>query len=296
MLYPNARTFINAPSRAIALMGMSNVGKTRLGSILRRESWFHYSVDYRIATAHLREIILDTLKAEMMKSPTLARHLRDEAVSVDLGVSFGNLSALSHYLGMLGDPGMGGLAYDVFRHRQSQHRRAEIAAIRDLTTFITRARQIYDYPDFLFDASGSLCELIDPADPADPLLELITRNTLLVHIAAGEDHKARLIEAARTHPKPLYYRPEFLDGAVAEFLDQTGLETIEQAEPEAFTRWVFPRLLAARGPRYQAIAGHGVTVSADDVAQVRDEQDFLALVAEAIDRRVMPSTMPIFDL
>ncbi|WGM40021.1 hypothetical protein [Caulobacter sp. NIBR1757] len=281
MLYPNARTFLNAPSRTIALMGMSNVGKTRLGGLLPRESWFHYSVDYRLATAHLRETILDTLKAEMMNSPTLARHLRDEAMSVDLGISFSNLSVLSHYLGMLGDPARGGLAPDVFRYRQAQHRQAEIAAVQDMTTFITRARQIYDYPDFLFDASGSLCELIDPADPADPLLGLITRNTLLVHIVAGEAHEAGLIEAARTHPKPLYYRPEFLDAAVAEFLEQTGLEAIEQAQPEAFTRWVFPRLLAARRPRYEAIARHGVTVLAEDAAQVGDERDFLTLVAEA---------------
>jgi hypothetical protein len=38
-------------------------------------------------------------------------------------------------------------------------------------------------------------------------------------------------------------------------------------------------------PRYEAIARpHGYTVSSEDVAQVRDEADFLALVESAIAR------------
>ncbi len=285
MLYANAQAFLDAPHKAVTLMGMSNVGKTRMGGLLPRGSWFHYSVDYRLATAHLREAILDVLKAEMMKSPVLARHLRDEAMCVDLDVSFGNLSVLSHYLGMLGDPERGGLEQDVFRQRQDSHRAAEIAAVGDVITFVKRAREVYGYPNFLLDASGSLCELIDPLAPADPLLELVTKTTLLVYIAADEAHEARLIEAARAHPKPLYYRPEFLDAAIPEFLALNGLGRIEEADPQAFTRWVFPRLLAARRPRYEAIARHGVIVSAQEAAAVRDERDFLLLVADAIDRR-----------
>lgn len=285
MLYPNARAFLDAPHKAVTLMGMSNVGKTRLGGLLPRSSWFHYSVDYRLATAHLREAILDTVKCEMMKNPRLARQLRDEAVGVELGVSFANLSALSHYLGMLGDPSRGGLTEAAFRNRQAQHRAAEIAAVRDLTTFITRGREVYGYPNFLMDASGSLCELIDVAAPADPLIEVITANTLLVYIAADEAHEARLIEAAQSHPKPLYYRPEFLDETLAEYFREFGLAHTEQIEPEAFTRWIFPRLLAARRPRYETIARLGCVVSAQSVSMVRDEQDFLSLVADAVDHR-----------
>jgi len=48
-------------------------------------------------------------------------------------------------------------------------------------------------------------------------------------------------------------------------------------------RWVFPRLLDARLPRYDAIVReHGYAVSAADVAGVRDEADFLALVEGAV--------------
>lgn len=56
-------------------------------------------------------------------------------------------------------------------------------------------------------------------------------------------------------------------------------------DPDAFTRWIFPRLFRSRLPRYEAIAGpHGYTLTSAEVAQVRDEQDFLALLETAIER------------
>ncbi len=55
-------------------------------------------------------------------------------------------------------------------------------------------------------------------------------------------------------------------------------------DPDAFTRWVFPRLFRARVPRYEEIARQGYTVTSREVAQVRDEQDFLSLLESAIAR------------
>ena len=55
-------------------------------------------------------------------------------------------------------------------------------------------------------------------------------------------------------------------------------------EPDAFTRWVFPRLFHSRIPRYEAIAKSGYTVTSEEVAQVRDETDFLQLLETAIAR------------
>ena len=52
---------------------------------------------------------------------------------------------------------------------------------------------------------------------------------------------------------------------------------------QAFTRWIFPRLFYSRIPRYEAIAKpHGYTVTSEEVAQVRDQQDFLQLLETAI--------------
>lgn len=59
-----------------------------------------------------------------------------------------------------------------------------------------------------------------------------------------------------------------------------------EIDPDDFTRWVFPRLFHSRVPRYQAIAApHGYTVSSPEVAQIRDEADFLELVEQAIARK-----------
>ncbi len=59
-----------------------------------------------------------------------------------------------------------------------------------------------------------------------------------------------------------------------------------EIDPDDFTRWVFPRLFHSRVPRYEAIARpHGYTVGSTEVAQVRDERDFLQLLEQAIARK-----------
>ena len=93
-------------------------------------------------------------------------------------------------------------------------------------------------------------------------------------------------ERAQADPKPLYYRPQFLEAAVRDYLDIHGLEFVAEIDPDDFTRWVFPRLFHARVPRYEAIARpYGYTVSSEEVAGVRDERDFLSLLEQAISRR-----------
>ena len=49
-------------------------------------------------------------------------------------------------------------------------------------------------------------------------------------------------------------------------------------------QWVFPSLVAHRRPRYEAISRrHGYTVEARAAEGVRDEADFLDLVAGILD-------------
>ena len=53
---------------------------------------------------------------------------------------------------------------------------------------------------------------------------------------------------------------------------------------------MFPRLFHSRVPRYEVIARpHGYTVTSHEVAAVRDEQDFLDLLENAIARRASES-------
>jgi len=62
MLFDDASSFISAPRHALTVFGMSGVGKTWLSSTLRRNEWFHYSLDYRIGTRYMGEHIVDNFK------------------------------------------------------------------------------------------------------------------------------------------------------------------------------------------------------------------------------------------
>ena len=56
-------------------------------------------------------------------------------------------------------------------------------------------------------------------------------------------------------------------------------------DPDAFIRWTYARALAARQPRYAALAQRGVTVEAAEAAAVVTPDDFTDLIAHAIDRK-----------
>ena len=84
----------------------------------------------------------------------------------------------------------------------------------------------------------------------------------------------------------MYYRPEFLVAKWAEFKRLNGVARDEDVDPAAFGAWGFEALLRDRLPRYQALADtFGYTIEAEELAGVRDGQDFLALVGKAISRR-----------
>ncbi|MGL4675538.1 MAG: hypothetical protein ACRCXK_11835, partial [Wohlfahrtiimonas sp.] len=165
--------FLEQNNQRIALMGMSGVGKTTLSNLLPKNEWFHYSIDYRIGTRYLHEEITDLLKIEAMKSPALAKLLRNDSIFISPNVTFDNLSAISMFIGMVGALDKGGLPLDEFLARLQAHRTAEIKAMEDTKTFINRATNIYGYPNFICDFSGSVCELDAPEviqDVADECL------------------------------------------------------------------------------------------------------------------------------
>ncbi|HEX5636321.1 MAG TPA: ATPase, partial [Gammaproteobacteria bacterium] len=80
------------------------------------------------------------------------------------------------------------------------------------------------------------------------------------------------------------YRPDFLREQLAIYLKENNLQFAAQMNPDEFTRWVFPRLFHSRIPRYEKIAELGYTVTSEEVAQVRDEKDFLQLLETTIAR------------
>ena len=128
---------------------------------------------------------------------------------------------------------------------------------------------------------GSLCELDEPS-----VIDLLVEHTLILYIqVTDKEEEQKLIARAQSDPKPLYYRPAFLKEQLDIYLQENGLSYAAELDPDEFTRWIFPRLFHSRIPRYEAIAKpHGYTVTSQEVAQVRDEADFLALLETVIER------------
>ena len=290
LIYDSPAAWLEAPEKRLAVFGMSGLGKTRLASILRAQGqWYHYSIDYRIGTAYMGEHIADNLKRQAMQVPFLAELLRSDSIYIGSNISFGNLAPLSTFLGKPGDPALGGLPFDEYMRRQALHRRAEVNALLDTPSFVVRARDLYEYPHFIADTGGSICEVVDPEDRADEVLATLSSQCLMVWIEGPESHTAELIRRFDRDPKPMYYKPEFLLPLWQGWLNEQGL-TAETADPNAFIRYAYAHAMAHRAPLYAAMARNwGVTVTAAEVEGVRDAQDAIAMVATALGRTRAPT-------
>ncbi len=274
----NAQEFRDLEHKSITLLGMSGVGKTFLSNILRKSDWFHYSGDYRIGTRYLNEPILDNIKIKAMQVPFLRDLLRSDSIYINNNITIDNLDVVSSFLGKIGDPELGGLPLEEFKHRQQLFNDAEVAAMKDVPEFIKKARQIYGFNHFINDAGGSICELED-----DSLLDMLAENTIFIYIQANEEDEKRLISRATAAPKPMYYRAAYLDEQLGIYMQENDLEYVAMVNPDEFVRWVFPRLFYSRIPRYEEIAQkYGYTIKTEDLYKIKTESDFLALVEKAL--------------
>jgi hypothetical protein len=272
--------FLAWPHKAITLLGMSGVGKTTLAYKLPSSKWFHYSGDYRIGTKYLAEPILDNIKRQAMKVDFLRELLRSDSIYIASNVTFHNLQPVSTFLGKIGRTDLGGLPVTEFKRRQRLHRDAEISAMRDVAEFIGKAQEIYGYDHFINDAGGSLVELDDAATE-----NTLAEHTLILYLKADEDMERELVRRAVSNPKPLYYNEKFLDRKLIEYVSEAELDGPDSIIPDEFVRWIFPALVAHRRPKYEALAQrHGYTINARMIEAVTNENDFLELVASALDR------------
>ena len=273
-----AQEFIDWKSKRITLLAMSGAGKTTLANKLPKSKWYHYSGDYRIGTKYLKEPILDNIKRQAMSVPFLRELLRADSLYIKSKISFDNLTAVSSYLGKLGDAEKGGLSLKEFKHRQNLHRIAEIEAMKDVPAFIHNAEDIYGYHNFINDAGGSVCELDCPE-----ALDILAENTLIIYIKIPPELEQTIIDRAKSDPKPLYYREAFLDENLEKFLAEKAMASADDISPDEFVSWVFPELFKSRVPRYEAIADkYGYTICGNDMAKVKTEDDFIALIAAAL--------------
>jgi len=268
-------------NKKVTLLGMSGVGKTYLSSMLRDSHWFHFSGDYRIGTRYLDEPILDMIKQQAMQVPFLNELLRNDWIYIRNNIKVHDLGPVLSFVGKLGNPELGGVELDDFVKHQALYREAEVATMFDVPDFIEKAQSIYGYQHFINDVGGSLCELDE-----EGVIETLAEHTLMLYIqVTNKEEEEKLIARAQSAPKPLYYRAEFLQEQLAVYLKENKLQYAAEMDPDEFTRWVFPRLFHSRIPRYEKIAKQGYTVTSEEVAKVKNEEDFLKLLEAAIARQ-----------
>ena len=283
-LYPTAEAYLDAPAKRVLLFGMSGLGKTHLARMLRASGeWFHYSVDYRIGTRYMGELIADDFKRHAMRVPYLRELLLSDSIFIGSNITFENLAPLSNYLGKPGAPSRGGLPFEEYSRRQSQHHAAEVAALLDTRRFIERAQEIYGYPHFVCDTGGSICEVVDPDDPSDPVMGALASDLLPVWIEGTDAHADALAARFERAPKPMCYRAEMLAPIWEAWLAEHGPEA--RVDPDAFVRHAYRRAIAERRPRYAAMSRWGVTVPAEEAAAAGTPEAFDAMIARALARR-----------
>jgi hypothetical protein len=282
MLYPTAKAWRDAERRKVVVFGMSGLGKTHLASLLRATGdWFHYSIDYRIGTRYLGELIADNAKAEAMKVPFLRELLLSDSIYIGSNITFDNLRPVATWLGKPGDPAKGGLPMSEYAKRQEAFRQAEIAALMDTAHFAARAQDLYGYSHFICDTGGSICEWVDPEDEDDPLLTALSEECLLVWIKGDEAHTQELIRRFDRAPKPMAYQPAFLARTWDAYLKEKDLAE-DRVDPDDFIRWTYAQALAHRQPRYEAMADWGITITPDEITALETEADFTDLIANRL--------------
>ena len=280
MIYKNKKDWETSTNKRVSLLGMSGLGKTKLSNMLQSTfSWFHYSVDYRIGTRYLDEHIVDNFKQEAMKNVFLRDLLLSDSIYISSNLNFNNLSPLSTYLGKPGSEDLGGIDFNLYKKRQKQHREAEILSVMDTNKFIEKSNNIYGYQNFVCDTSGSICEVVNPEDPNDPLLNHLSKNTLIILIKGDEKHKDQLIKRFKANPKPIYYNENFLNEKWSNFKNINNVDN-KNVDPNKFILYCFKDLLDHRIPIYDSIAKNwGITINADDISKVKNEKDFINLVS-----------------
>ena len=280
MIYKNKKDWETSTNKRVSLLGMSGLGKTKLSNMLQSTfSWFHYSVDYRIGTRYLDEHIVDNFKQEAMKNVFLRDLLLSDSIYISSNLNFNNLSPLSTYLGKPGSEDLGGIDFNLYKKRQKQHREAEILSVLDTNKFIEKSNNIYAYQNFVCDTSGSICEVVNPEDPNDPLLNHLSKNTLIILIKGDKKHKDQLIKRFKANPKPIYYNENFLTEKWSSFKNINNVDN-KNVDPDKFILYCFEDLLDHRLPIYDSIAKNwGITINADDISKVKNEKDFINLVS-----------------
>ena len=151
-------------------------------------------------------------------------------------------------------------------------------------TSSTRRRDIYGYPHFVNDTSGSICELED--DPGT--LEVLAEHSLILYLRADDSMEDELDSSARwRHPEAAVLPGRVLRGAKLDALPARRTASTHRRGHRSGSRsssWIFPE---ARRPSQAPVSGARRSATATrsrraTIEGVRDESDFHELVVGAL--------------
>ena len=284
MRFNSGQEFIDSANKTIVFIGMSGVGKTFTANLLPKDQWSRYSVDYHIGANYLYQDIAEnfTDKAgDKAYIDDLVSHGSIDSEGKPL-IAIDNIYAVSAYLGMLGDSAQGGLSEDEFRLRLAKHNDAEISAMIGLV----KAKSTEPEMNLVIDPSGSLCEIIDFDNADDSVIKMLEDNCTVIYIHSDETHLDVLAQRQKRDPKPLFYRPDFLDKHLPELPKELMVDSLSSARPSDVASSLFPRLLRERKQRYEKLADKiGYTINMDESFQLKSEDDLMVAIAKAIDSK-----------
>ena len=107
----------------------------------------------------------------------------------------------------------------------------------------------------------------------------MAEDTLIILIKGSRKHKEQLIKRFKKDPKPIYYNEDFLNKKWSNFKDEFKVSN-SNVDPDKFILYCFEELLDYRTPIYNSIAKNwGITIDADDISKVKNENDFIDLVS-----------------
>lgn len=218
-------------------MGVSGVGKSRMARLLNDVipgGVRAYSIDEAIWCTP------SPLRTDFIKWAEVNRQdIRN--------LSADNLTPTAQYLGMLGSPVFGGIGRREFDAKMQLHAEAEQQAVRQIHTITKQNGR------WVIDLSGSFCEVVATNNLHDELLQEVATHSRVVLIEATTLHLKKLAAEQVARPKPLYYRPDFLDQHLPKLLDLHGTVSIEDIHPAEVSNFLYPLLMKERMVRYRSI-------------------------------------------
>ncbi|SMX31305.1 helix-turn-helix domain-containing protein [Octadecabacter ascidiaceicola] len=269
MRYRTSKEFLDDDEKSVLVFGMSGVGKSHVANLLTQAGdWLTHSIDKRIGDLLQKHILADYAPKDWENVLDLLRN--------------GDLSPIVKYLGKPGSQSLGGRSFASYRKRLKVHAQAEkFALVESPSVFDVFQSANQTQRNFLCDTGGSICEVLHILKDSS-LLAAMSHRMLFVYIEAEEHYDDILVDRFVRDPKPMFYNDEFLVEKWKQYLSENDVSS-SKVDPNEFAVWGFNELVKHRRPLYESIAKKwGVTVSASDISEVENSNDFLELVSNAI--------------